>query len=176
MSNSSAGARTVAVPKRSCSLTCPPSRSAARRATGRASPSTTTSRSTASRPSRRSRTAPPTRCTPCSSPSARSSGPAHGRARRRSSSSAWVGSSTAPLAYVAMPDAPTGRPRRRRLWFLLGALAVLLLLAGGGIAYLTGNEEGDVVNTDVPFTEETPAPAPPPEEPHGRGEPAFFWP
>jgi outer membrane protein assembly factor BamB len=75
-----------------------------------------------------------------------------------------------------MPDAPTGRPRRRRLWILLGALAVLVLIAGAGLAYLMGNQEGDVTNRDVPFTAETPAPVPPPQETHGRREPAFYWP
>jgi outer membrane protein assembly factor BamB len=75
-----------------------------------------------------------------------------------------------------MPDAPTGRPRRRRL-VVLGALAVILLAIGAGAAFLLSNEPGDVVNTDVPFTEETPAPAPPPDEqPRGGREPTFYWP
>src|SRR4051794_23398866 len=95
MSNVAPGARTVAVPKRSWTTTLPPRRSAARRATGSAAPSTTMSSSRGRVPSSASRTAPPTTWTRGSPRSASSSGP-----RIRSSS---MGGSSRPCHPACVP-------------------------------------------------------------------------
>ena len=74
----------VAVPKRSWTVSAPPTRSAARCATGIASPSTTRSSSRGTLPSRASRIAPPTTYTPGSPAIAESTSSAPGASRRGS--------------------------------------------------------------------------------------------
>lgn len=70
-------------------------------------------------------------------------------------------------------SSPTPRRFRRGL---LVALAALLLLAGGAVAFVLVKQPGDVSNPDVEFTatEATPEPDPPPERPQAVD--AFLWP
>lgn len=76
-----------------------------------------------------------------------------------------------------MPSLPPRRFRRG----LLVALAAVLLLAGGAVAFVLANQPGNVSNPDVEFTTEaatTPQPDPPRRERTPRAEPldTFLWP
>jgi outer membrane protein assembly factor BamB len=64
-------------------------------------------------------------------------------------------------------------PPRRLRRGLLGALAVLLLVAGGAVAFVLANKPGDVSHPEVEFTTET-AVDPPPPRPQAVDR--FLWP
>ncbi len=69
------------------------------------------------------------------------------------------------------------RPRRRRRLVLALAAGLALFLSGAGASWLllSGNEQGDVVNSDVEFRPE-PAETPPAPAPQEEGPSAFNWP
>jgi outer membrane protein assembly factor BamB len=63
-------------------------------------------------------------------------------------------------------------PPRRLRRGLLGAIVVLLVLAGGAVAFVLANKPGDVSHPDVEFTTESTATAPPRPQAVDR----FLWP
>jgi outer membrane protein assembly factor BamB len=65
-------------------------------------------------------------------------------------------------------------PPRRLRRGLLVAFAVLVVLAGGAVAYVLAHKPGDVSHPDVEFTTETTATPPPPPKPQAVDH--FLWP
>src|SRR5258707_12946251 len=70
-----------------------------------------------------------------------------------------------------MPGMPSPGPRRWMRWGLVAA-AVLLVLAGGAVAFILLHSPGDVSHPDLEFT----APTATRPKPKPRVEPPFEWP